>query len=1070
MKNVIKDLAATTAVSWGSIAEKLDENFRELEDANSGSSGIDERQLEAYLKDHEYAQKKDIPSMPTNVSELNNDAGYITAEDVNIPNVDLSDYATKEELGTKQNTLVSGENIKTINGVSIVGKGNIAIGEGATNATVVELNGDEICDYYAINKSGEHVLATGYGCSSHIDCAGCGSMEITLMQNTSAINYGLAFYDAEKKFISYVASLIGSEKKGVVTTVSIPENAHYFRTSYFNFENQKTCGDFRCVLTYDANLITLDGKRPYQNGFIYFSQRVNQSVTKYWSTDQTIANDGNIKVTTGVLALPTTYSNTGKKTPLILYAHGLSHYVYYGTWGATETFPVQKQHWLDMGFAVMDCNGARDNNRSAQFASGICPQGINAYKLCVEYIQEHYNVSDDIFIVAGSAGGAVGWNFLSQYGKHVKAAVFLSAYSDMKSDAWGAGGQKNRYVEFLGFDNSSTYEVDKTIGFDPALKIVDISGKKYCFDYYNTPIYAIYGSLDTYNLVNSMKNLVTALRNAGATVQIRKIDGVGHEIVSGANIMVDTEVGNWLLSHYRALGEGSEIVYHTVTYKYVDENGTEIKSAVTATVMNGATIDFAGNKASITGYEYVSVNPASATVTSDMTVVYTYKKTANTYTITYEYRDADGETIKESATEVVTEGTSKNFAESYPTIVGYEFASVNPTSAVVNSNMTVVYTYNVAGGSEIEGLDITNLFAFDITSRMVTNTSSNLAPGSSNFQDSSNFMSCFTDLSAYAGKEIRIMLPEYKNSAGKISGGVTLWSTEPTQSASKVYATAKAWDMYDGVSGTGILREHSLIVPEEAPYLWTSTYMDGVAAYVGPNSGLIDFRCYVVEEGGDTPEVKSHTVTYQYKDTEGNVIKEQTTTQVNEGTELNFENVAPTIAGYDYVSVTPTSATITADTTVVFTYQKQDAPIEGNDLSSLFTFDHKSWMCVINPQFKASSYFDSGYTDLSAYVGKTIRITVPQYTASNGSSSTGVTFWTATPTEQPSAFNRNNLIKQWDTHNAGNAKGILVEVETVVPADAPYIWTSTYNDNAVSLGVYVGENDGYTDFKCYIVE
>ena len=935
----------------------------------------------------------------------------------------------------------------------------------------INLNGDEVCDYYAINKSGEHVLASGYGCTHYIDCYGCGTMDITLIQEKSSTNYGLAFYDENKKFISFVASKVGSEKKGVLTTVTIPENAHYFRTTYFNFENQKTCGDFACTLTYDTSIVSADGKRKYQDGFIYFSQRVNQSVTKYWSTDQTLAHDDNLKVTTGVLALPTTYKNTGKKTPLILYAHGLSHYVYYGTWGATETFPVQKQHWLDMGFAVMDCNGARDNNRSAKFASGICPQGINAYKLCVEYVQEHYNVSDDIFIVAGSAGGAVGWNFLSQYGKHVKAAVFLSAYSDMKADAYGAGGQQSRYVEFLGFDSSSTYEVDKTIGFDPALKIVDISGKKYCFDYYNTPIYAIYGSLDTYGLVTSMKNLIAALRNAGATAQIRRIEGVGHEIVSGANIMVDTEVGNWLLSHYRAMGEGSELTYHTVTYKYVDESGKEIQSSITASVIDGSTINFANNKANITGYEYLSVNPVSATVTSNITVVYTYKKVVNTYTITYEYRDADGNAIEQSATEVVTEGTSKNFAESYPTIVGYEFASVNPTSAVVNSNMTVVYTYNAAGGSEIEGLDITNLFTFDITSRMVTNTSSNLAPGSSYFQNSSNFMSCFTDLSAYVGKEIRIMLPEYKNSAGKISNGVTLWSTETTQSPSKVYATAKAWDMYDGESGTGILREHSLIVPEEAPYLWTSTYMDGVAAYVGPNSGQTDFYCYVVgAEGEDTPEIKTYSVIYQYKDVDGNVIKEEITSQVMEGKELNFVELAPTINGYDYVSVTPTSATITADTTVVFTYQKQEVPIEGNDLSSLFTFDRKGWMCVVNPQFKTSSYFDSGYTDLSAYIGKTIRITVPQYTASNGGASTGVTFWTATPTEQPSAYNKNNLIKLWDTHNAGNAKGILVEVETVVPADAPYIWTSTYNDNADNLGVYVGENDGYTDFKCYIVE
>ena len=61
--------------------------------------------------------------MPTKVSELTNDSGYIT-------NAALTDLATKEEVSAKQDTLVSGTNIKTINGNSILGAGNISIGGG----------------------------------------------------------------------------------------------------------------------------------------------------------------------------------------------------------------------------------------------------------------------------------------------------------------------------------------------------------------------------------------------------------------------------------------------------------------------------------------------------------------------------------------------------------------------------------------------------------------------------------------------------------------------------------------------------------------------------------------------------------------------------------------------------------------------------------------------------------------------------------------------------------------------------------------------------------------------------
>ena len=49
-------------------------------------------------------------------------------------NVDLSNYATKSELNTKQDTLVSGTNIKSINGTTLLGSGNMEL------ATKEELN------------------------------------------------------------------------------------------------------------------------------------------------------------------------------------------------------------------------------------------------------------------------------------------------------------------------------------------------------------------------------------------------------------------------------------------------------------------------------------------------------------------------------------------------------------------------------------------------------------------------------------------------------------------------------------------------------------------------------------------------------------------------------------------------------------------------------------------------------------------------------------------------------------------------------------------------------------------
>lgn len=69
--------------------------------------------------------------------------------------------------------------------------------------------------------------------------------------------------------------------------------------------------------------------------------------------------------------------------------------------------------------------------------------------------------------------------------------------------------------------------------------------------------------------------------------------------------------------------------------------------------------------------------------------------TIETCTITYKYM-CNGASIKANTTEVVTKGTSKTFSTSNaPSISGYTISSVSPTSATINSNTTVTYTYIV---------------------------------------------------------------------------------------------------------------------------------------------------------------------------------------------------------------------------------------------------------------------------------------------------------------------------------------------------------------------------------------
>ena len=70
---------------------------------------------------------KNKPTIPSKTSDLTNDSNYVTTSDMSTA------------LSSKQDTLVSGTNIKTINNTSLLGSGNISVGGGASGIQGVTL-------------------------------------------------------------------------------------------------------------------------------------------------------------------------------------------------------------------------------------------------------------------------------------------------------------------------------------------------------------------------------------------------------------------------------------------------------------------------------------------------------------------------------------------------------------------------------------------------------------------------------------------------------------------------------------------------------------------------------------------------------------------------------------------------------------------------------------------------------------------------------------------------------------------------------------------------------------------
>lgn len=120
-------------------------------------------------------------AIPTALSQLTNDEGFVTISDVQSL---LDSYVTENELetelSTKQDTLVSGTNIKTINGYSILGEGNIQI-QGGSGGDISIATEDTVGGILATDNS----TVEGVEAFVDVDDTGKASVKIPSVDETS---------------------------------------------------------------------------------------------------------------------------------------------------------------------------------------------------------------------------------------------------------------------------------------------------------------------------------------------------------------------------------------------------------------------------------------------------------------------------------------------------------------------------------------------------------------------------------------------------------------------------------------------------------------------------------------------------------------------------------------------------------------------------------------------------------------------------------------------------------------------------------------------------------------------
>ncbi|MCG0792179.1 mucus-binding protein [Lactiplantibacillus plantarum] len=201
---------------------------------------------------------------------------------------------------------------------------------------------------------------------------------------------------------------------------------------------------------------------------------------------------------------------------------------------------------------------------------------------------------------------------------------------------------------------------------------------------------------------NTIKAATTQTLDNGSTytVETPTIDGYTYKSADGALTgMVD---GNKTIT-LTYTKNAAPVEQSTITVNYVDADGKTIKAATTQTLANDSTYTVETPK--IDGYTYKSADAAlTGTVDGNKTITLTYTKNATPVeqsTVTVNYVDADGKTIKAATTQTLANGST--YTVETPTIDGYTYKSADAAlTGTVDGNKTITLTYTKDSTTPVE--------------------------------------------------------------------------------------------------------------------------------------------------------------------------------------------------------------------------------------------------------------------------------------------------------------------------------------------------------------------------------
>ena len=252
----------------------------------------------------------------------------------------------------------------------------------------------------------------------------------------------------------------------------------------------------------------------------------------------------------GVLVFPDSYTDTGKKTRLVISAHGGG-----GTVTADSSqaeFQSISRYLVANGYAVMDVNGLPEQyalehgNLRLQDSVGSYI-AIQSHIKAYNYAMDNFNFYPEVFLVGISEGGITTTNIVLHSHIPVLAQAgwspVLDTYNQIWMDPWpwcSVNGPGAVLATIYGFDpipdatstkdrEKWTYDEKKLMGYNPMKCNVTTGADGLEYRHYRCPVKFWHCMDDDTVRYEPTEAFIKSIQNAGGTAYLKLYETGGHE-------------------------------------------------------------------------------------------------------------------------------------------------------------------------------------------------------------------------------------------------------------------------------------------------------------------------------------------------------------------------------------------------------------------------------------------------------------------------------------------------------------------------------------------------------------